>query len=101
MSSRPVALQFGSGNIGRGFIGALLSQAGFHVVFADVQEEIVDALNENGQYDVHILDGDIKTETITHVSAILSSDMKAIEDLARKPLSIITTAVGAGKKSSL
>ncbi|KAE9399228.1 mannitol-1-phosphate 5-dehydrogenase [Gymnopus androsaceus JB14] len=94
LPGKPVAIQFGAGNIGRGFIGAVLSKAGFHVVFADVQEKIVNALNEHGQYDVHILNGETQIETIKPVSALLSTDLKAIEELARKPLSIITTAVG-------
>lgn len=32
------AIQIGAGNIGRGFMGALLEQAGWHVTFADVVE---------------------------------------------------------------
>ena len=39
------AVQFGAGNIGRGFIGALLSQSGYHVVFADVVDKIIDKIN--------------------------------------------------------
>ena len=38
------AIQFGAGNIGRGFIGAVLEQAGYHVVFADVNEQVVERL---------------------------------------------------------
>ena len=39
------AIQFGAGNIGRGFIGAVLSKSGYQVVFADVNKEIVDRIN--------------------------------------------------------
>lgn len=40
------AIQFGAGNIGRGFIGAVLSEAGYHVVFADVNMEVIDRINK-------------------------------------------------------
>ena len=40
------AVQFGGGNIGRGFIGAVLEQAGYHVVYADVNQTVIDLINE-------------------------------------------------------
>lgn len=46
------AIQFGAGNIGRGFIGGLLSKAGYHVVFADVNQEIIDKINEDKKYTI-------------------------------------------------
>ena len=39
------AIQFGAGNIGRGFIGAVLSQAGYEVVFADVVADLLEQIN--------------------------------------------------------
>ncbi|ESK94862.1 mannitol-1-phosphate 5-dehydrogenase [Moniliophthora roreri MCA 2997] len=93
-TQKPIALQFGAGNIGRGFIGAVLSQAGFHVVFADVQEPIVNEINKNGQYDLHILEGRPKIETVKDISAVLSTNLQAFEDIAKGQLTIITTAVG-------
>ena len=48
------AIQFGAGNIGRGFIGGLLSKAGYHVVFADVNQKIIDKINEDKKYTIFV-----------------------------------------------
>ena len=49
------AIHFGAGNIGRGFIGLLLSKAGYEVTFVDVAEALVNDINERGQYYVEIV----------------------------------------------
>lgn len=46
------AVMYGGGNIGRGFIGATLSQSGYKVTFIDVAEPVVKALQEKEQYPV-------------------------------------------------
>lgn len=46
------AVHFGAGNIGRGFIGALLQDAGYHVVFADVNQDLLDQMSAAGKYDL-------------------------------------------------
>ena len=47
-----VAVHFGAGNIGRGFVGLILHRAGYQVVFADVVDELIDGLNSTPSYQV-------------------------------------------------
>ncbi|GGJ15074.1 mannitol-1-phosphate 5-dehydrogenase [Paenibacillus hunanensis] len=86
------AIQFGAGNIGRGFIGALLANAGYHVIFADVNEQMINALNEQKSYNIHILDLEKSVQTITNVSGCMSNGTEIIDEIATAE--IITTAVG-------
>ncbi len=86
------AIQFGAGNIGRGFIGAVLSKSGYKVIFADVNKEIVDRINADGQYTVHIRDIESEDILITGVSAVDSSTDAVVEKI--KEADLITTAVG-------
>lgn len=86
------AIQFGAGNIGRGFIGGLLSNAGYHVVFADVNDTIIDKINEDGKYTIFVKDVESKEQVITDISGVNSTKEELINEI--KEAEIITTAVG-------
>ena len=47
------AVHFGAGNIGRGFVGLLLHEGGYELVFSDVAAPLVDAINAASSYTVH------------------------------------------------
>lgn len=47
------AVHFGAGNIGRGFVGLLLHEGGYDLVFSDVADALVDAINATESYTVH------------------------------------------------
>lgn len=83
---------FGAGNIGRGFIGALLEKSGWHVTFADVVEPIIQAINSQKHYTVHILDQVCETLEVENISAVSSAGEEVIQAVAGCDL--ITTAVG-------
>lgn len=86
------AIQFGAGNIGRGFIGAVLAEAGYQVVFADVVEDLLKQINERGEYTVHVSDVNKYDLTIKNVRAVNSGSAEAVEEIVGAD--IITTAVG-------
>ncbi|PWI33852.1 mannitol-1-phosphate 5-dehydrogenase [Vibrio albus] len=86
------ALHFGAGNIGRGFIGKLLADAGVAVTFTDVNEAVVNGLIERNEYPVKVVGADCVVETVTGVTAINSTDPSVVDCIA--DMDLITTAVG-------
>lgn len=89
-----LAVHFGAGNIGRGFIGQLLHESGYEIVFVDVAPEVVKTLKTEGKYEVILADEDESHILIDHVTALHSLDDadEVTERVAEADL--ITTAVG-------
>ncbi|MFB2585610.1 mannitol-1-phosphate 5-dehydrogenase [Herbiconiux liukaitaii] len=88
------AVHFGAGNIGRGFVGLILHDAGYELVFADVNAQLIDALAASTSYDVHAVGEKSSTRTVTGYRALNSgSDEDAVvAEIATA--SLVTTAVG-------
>ncbi|MDQ4047138.1 MAG: mannitol-1-phosphate 5-dehydrogenase, partial [Actinomycetota bacterium] len=88
------AVHFGAGNIGRGFVGLLLHDAGYEVVFADVAEALIAQLSEAESYQVHEVGENAAVRTMDNFRAVNSSTQEAqlIEEIATAD--IVTTAVG-------
>ena len=88
------AIHFGAGKIGRGFIGALLSQAGYEVCFAEADPQLVDEINRRRGYTVHVMDEICAELRIAGVSAVRADSGEAVRRLVDADL--VTTAVGLG-----
>ncbi|HRK36251.1 MAG TPA: mannitol-1-phosphate 5-dehydrogenase [Candidatus Hydrogenedentes bacterium] len=87
------ALQFGAGNIGRGFLGQLFFESGYATTFVDVTQPLIDALNARGGYPIRILGDHPETLLIENVRALNSRDVDAVaQSLAESDLA--ATAVG-------
>lgn len=89
------AVHFGGGNIGRGFVAEFLHNSGFEVVFVDVMDSIIEALQKSSSYTVTEIGDDGEREfTIDHYRAINSKyEMdKVIAEIASAD--VVTCAVG-------
>lgn len=88
------AVQFGAGNIGRGFIGQLFSRSGYEVVFIEIDPGIVAAMNADRRYPVRVVSAGDDSETyVENVRAVSGLDAAAV---AREIVDadVLGTAVG-------
>ena len=88
------AVHFGAGNIGRGFVGLILHNAGYEVVFADVNAELIDALAETPSYVVTEVGDGASVWTVDNYRAINSATHEADVVAEIATADIVTTAVG-------
>ncbi|PPI20292.1 mannitol-1-phosphate 5-dehydrogenase [Rathayibacter sp. AY1B5] len=90
----PTAVHFGAGNIGRGFVGLILHGAGYELVFADVNSELIGRLAAADSYEVHEVGEEAATHVVDRFRAIDSAvDEEAlVREIAAAD--IVTTAVG-------
>jgi mannitol-1-phosphate 5-dehydrogenase len=88
------AVHFGAGNIGRGFVGLLLHNGGYEVVFSDVAAPLVDALKAASSYTVHeVGDGGVDHEVTAFRAVNSAQDPDAVaQEVASAQ--VATTAVG-------
>jgi mannitol-1-phosphate 5-dehydrogenase len=87
------AVQFGAGNIGRGFLGQLYFESGYHTTFIDVAAELVDGLNRDAAYPLRIVGDANEDIRIERVAAIHGADTSAVAR-AVADADIASTAVG-------
>lgn len=89
------AVHFGGGNIGRGFVAEFLHKSGYEVVFIDVLDNVINALQNSKHYTVtEIGDDGEHNFDITHYRAINSKyeEDKVVDEIATADT--VTCAVG-------
>ena len=89
------AVHFGGGNIGRGFVAEFLHNSGYEVVFVDVMDSIIDALQKKSSYTVTEIGDDGERQfTIDHYRALNSKNEmdKVVHEIATAD--VVTCAVG-------
>ncbi|MBB2976380.1 mannitol-1-phosphate 5-dehydrogenase [Microbacterium endophyticum] len=88
------AVHFGAGNIGRGFVGLLLHEGGYELVFSDVAAPLVDAINAVNEYTVHEVGAGGVDKTVTGFRAINSAEHPDEVAAEIATADVVTTAVG-------
>ncbi|WP_146340999.1 mannitol-1-phosphate 5-dehydrogenase [Nesterenkonia sp. NBAIMH1] len=88
------AVHFGAGNIGRGFVGLLLHEGGYEVVFSDVAAALVETLADSDSYTVREVGVGGQDRTVTGFRAISSAEDPDAVAAEIAEADVVTTAVG-------
>lgn len=87
------ALIFGAGKIGQGFLGDLLHEDGYKIIFADVSDEVVNEINKNNSFSLFLTNHNYEEKVIDNVFALslIKDQAEIIEEITQ--VDIIATSV--------
>ncbi|PSL45888.1 D-mannitol 1-phosphate 5-dehydrogenase [Salsuginibacillus halophilus] len=88
------AVHFGAGNIGRGFVAEVLTEAGFSITFVDINADVIQALNEDGAYEIMYAEQGRPNFRVENVDGLHSAEKPREVEQAVAEADIVTTAVG-------
>ncbi|MCY7191336.1 mannitol-1-phosphate 5-dehydrogenase [Streptococcus gallolyticus] len=88
------AVHFGAGNIGRGFIGDILSKNNVAITFVDVNERVIDELNKRHSYEIEVAEEGQPHIVVKNVSGVNNTKNPDEVIKAIASADIITTAIG-------
>jgi len=97
------ALVVGAGGVGLGFVSELLSQSGWQMTFADIDSDLVAAVNEYGSITFNKVGAQIEQIEVSGVSAVDLNGPNARQELAEAiaTADLVFTAAGAGAFSAV
>ena len=87
------ALVFGAGKIGQGFLGDLLHEDGYEIIFADVSDDVINEINQKNGYILFLTNHNYEEKIIDNVSALslVNNQAEIIEAITE--VDIIATSV--------
>lgn len=88
------AVHFGAGNIGRGFIGDILSKNNVAITFVDVNGRVIDELNKRHSYEIEVAEEGQPHIVVKNVSGVNNAKNPDEVIKAIASADIITTAIG-------
>jgi mannitol-1-phosphate 5-dehydrogenase len=89
----PIALIFGAGKVGRGFLGHLLSRSGYQLWFVDRDAALVERLEAARRYPLLLLRSPPEPMAVEDVRALPAGDSDSVPDRFARA-SVVLTAVG-------
>ena len=89
-----LAIHFGAGNIGRGFIAPVLQDNNYEVIFVDVNKQLIEQINLLKEYKVSSISLNSSTDLLVeNISGLLLEGKDVLYDKIAQA-DLITTSVG-------